>query len=75
MYLPEYFKEKDYEELVKVVTHFPLAALVCDSDGEIVVNHIPLIFENLHWIKVFNPIVGKSILRSCFFFGNLTKTP
>jgi len=46
VYLPEYFKEKDYEELVKVVTHFPLAVLVCDSDGEIVVNHIPLIFEN-----------------------------
>jgi len=25
-------------------------------------------------LKVCKPIVGKSILKSCFFFGNLTKT-
>ena len=25
--------------------------------------------------KVFNPIVGKSTLKSCFFFGNLIKIP
>ena len=29
----------------------------------------------LHCSKVSNPIVGRSILKSCFFLGSLTNTP
>ena len=36
---------------------------------------MPLSPEDLHCVKVFKPTVGKSILKSCFFFGNLTNTP
>ena len=34
---------------------------------------IPFSPVALHCLNVFNPIVGKSTLKSCFFFGNFTK--
>ena len=53
-----------------------------DSDEELEANVETIIrtavnnaHADLHCFKVFNPTVGKSILRSCFFFGNLTNTP
>ena len=36
---------------------------------------IPLIFFFLQSFRVSNPIVGKSTLKSWFFFGNFIKTP
>ncbi|MCH2631085.1 MAG: FMN-binding negative transcriptional regulator [Nisaea sp.] len=43
MYLPPHFEEQNEKEIINLIEQFPLAALVCYSDGEFVVNHIPLL--------------------------------
>lgn len=46
MHLPEYFEERDYEEIGRLINSFPLAILICNIGEEVIANHIPLIFGN-----------------------------
>jgi len=46
MYLPKHFENKDFSEISRLILEYPLATLVCNVDGEIFANHIPLIMES-----------------------------
>ena len=46
MYLPTQFEEHNEKEIINLIEQFPLAALVCCSDGELIVNHVPLLRES-----------------------------
>ena len=46
MYLPPHFEEQNEKEIINLIEQFPLAALVCYSDGEFVVNHIPILRDS-----------------------------
>ena len=43
MYSPPQFKEHDDKEIRDIIDQFPLATVVCYSEGEFVANHIPLL--------------------------------
>ncbi len=43
MYSPLQFKEHDDKEIRDIIDQFPLATVVCYSEGEFVANHIPLL--------------------------------
>ena len=43
MYLPPQFKEDEENEIRDIIDQFPLATLVCYSEGEFVANHIPFL--------------------------------
>ena len=43
MYSPPHFKEHDDKEIRDIIDQFPLATVVCYSEGEFVANHIPLL--------------------------------
>lgn len=45
MYVPPHFEETDAQEIERLISDFPLAALVCHHDGDFIVNHIPLLHE------------------------------
>ena len=46
MYLPPHFEETDAHQIAELVLHHPLAALVCQREGEFIVNHLPLFAES-----------------------------
>jgi predicted FMN-binding regulatory protein PaiB len=43
MYLPPHFEETTENEIAKLIEQFPLATIVCCSDGDFIANHIPLL--------------------------------
>ena len=43
MYSPPQFKEHDDKEIRDIIDQFPLATLVCYSEGEFVANQIPFL--------------------------------
>jgi transcriptional regulator len=45
MYLPTCFEETDSDAIAGLITAFPLAAIICVHDGELVANHIPLMMN------------------------------
>ena len=42
MYIPPQFEEVRETEILKIIENFPLAVLVCNNDGDLIANHIPL---------------------------------
>ena len=42
MYIPPQFEEVRESEILKIIENFPLAVLVCNNDGDLIANHIPL---------------------------------
>ena len=46
MYLPPEFEEVRETEILKIIENFPLAVIVCDNDGDLIANHIPLFRHN-----------------------------
>ena len=46
MYLPPHFEETDAHQIAELMLHYPLAALVCQHEGEFIVNHLPLFAES-----------------------------
>jgi transcriptional regulator len=46
MYLPPQFEEVREREILKIIENFPLAVIVCDNDGDLIANHIPLFRHN-----------------------------
>ena len=45
MYLPEHFAQRDRQALHELIRAHPLATLVTLGDGELVVNHLPLLLD------------------------------
>ena len=43
MYLPPHFEETNEDGIAKLIEQFPLATIVCCSDGDFIANHIPLL--------------------------------
>ena len=64
MYLPEYFLEKDINEIKRIIKEFPLATLITSSANGLEANHLPFLvdFKNnalqnlLGHIAIGNPI-------------------
>lgn len=46
MYIPPQFEEVRETEILKIIEHFPLATIVCNNDGDLIANHIPLFRVN-----------------------------
>ena len=46
MYLPPHFEETDAQQIAELMLHYPLAALVCQHEGEFIVNHLPLFAQS-----------------------------
>ena len=46
IYIPPHFKEVRESEIFKIIENFPLATIVCDNEGDLIANHIPLIRLN-----------------------------
>ena len=44
MYIPPLFQEVRQDEIRRIVDQFPLATIICQKNGEIIVNHIPLLW-------------------------------
>ena len=44
MYNPPHFEEVRQDEIKKIVEAFPLATIICHKDGEVIANHIPLLW-------------------------------
>ena len=44
MYIPPQFEEVRASEIQRITEHFPLATLICQKEGEIIANHIPLLW-------------------------------
>jgi len=70
MYTPAMFQELREEVLLDLIKQYPLAALVVYHD-EIVVNHLPLVFERPHkqgvlkgHVPVSNPLCN-ALVNSC----------
>jgi transcriptional regulator len=45
MYLPEHFTRTDVATLHRLIRDYPLATLVTLGDGELIVNHVPLLID------------------------------
>lgn len=45
MYIPEVFAEKNQTEIVDIITHFPLATVICYNGTRLSADHIPLILH------------------------------
>lgn len=46
MYVPPQFEEVRETEILKIIERFPLATIVCNNDGDLIANHIPLLRMN-----------------------------
>jgi len=46
MYLPPHFEEEDSREIRRIVENFPWAICVASAAGELIVNHLPVIWED-----------------------------
>ena len=44
MYNPPHFEDVRQDEIKKIVEAFPLATIICQKDGEVIANHIPLLW-------------------------------
>ena len=44
MYIPPEFREVRQSEIQRITEQFPLATIICQKDGEIIANHIPLLW-------------------------------
>ncbi|MEZ4631304.1 MAG: FMN-binding negative transcriptional regulator [Deinococcales bacterium] len=45
MYLPKHFEEKNFSEMLSLMKASPLTTLVIFSEGKLVANHIPMLWE------------------------------
>jgi len=46
MFVPPGFQEVREIEILKIIENFPLATIVCNNDGDLIANHIPLLRIN-----------------------------
>jgi len=60
MYVPPHFEEVRQSEIQSILDEFPLATIVCQNDGELIVNHIPLLLDDekhfIGHIALANPL-------------------
>lgn len=45
MYLPPHFEETDSAEIADLLAHFPLAAIVAQTEDGLIANHVPLFMQ------------------------------
>ena len=45
MFNPPHFQETDHDAMAALIDAFPLATLVCQYEGELIVNHIPFLMR------------------------------
>lgn len=60
MYIPPQFEEVRQSEIKRVVDQFPLATIICQKDGTLIANHIPLLWTDdstmIGHIALANPL-------------------
>jgi transcriptional regulator len=56
MYNPKHFEQQDAAVITELIQNFPLAALVTQTNGEVVANHIPFLLEGQ--IAVGSRLIG-----------------
>ncbi|WP_411768649.1 FMN-binding negative transcriptional regulator [Winogradskyella sp. A3E31] len=58
MYPPKHHQDNDINHMIDVIKSYPLATLISVKDGEPLITHLPLIFENgklIGHIDIYNP--------------------